>query len=865
MISLVSLSLSLLLDAMDAKSKPEIEQRGLTVRVELEGIDFPTREDAASVNIGLQKSCSCSNFTINVSSSLSKFIASSPSVMRTLQEQLCLPGVRATIKITDGGLSLSPRVGAEYILDWSDVVKSAVHDVLETLGEERLTVPDDLVHHFMDVSQLHSDTQNVHVSFSEEESALCVVGIAAKVNHAVQTLQEDIDAAHAKLLEVTETCVPVNTDILALFKKVQALKSIESECEVRVRIEEKTNMPRLVNVRVSSQRCKVEAAVTKIESLIANVTSVPLPFPKSQHCQDLMTSESGVNFIQHFLESTPCCLQSATTATSAAHTGFKVLCLRTDESDVQDKIDQLLSSFVEGVIELSESDVKSVLSPDWATRVLPTVDDMKRQGLIAISEELKLSRILISGQRAEVTLCRDLITDFLTSKKSVMKSVMVESDDHLGYLKSHQDSLYKPIVAKYEQRSVSITLCPSPPSIVVKGPEDDVLRALVDLKAVTDACKVETMTISQPGINDHFGKPEFKQKVLDVGRRFDVAVKLTTVEDVQPQLQEGSASMADVLLDQPRLLRNYTVVPGKRIEVYEGDITTLRCAAITNACNEQLRHTGGVAKAISQAAGKLVQEDCVDFIQTSGHLLAGDVYPSNVVGNLSCQMLVHAIAPKWKGSASKKAKSKLKECVSNILNTAQDLESVAIPAISSGVYGFPEEVCAEILVTTAIEWINSNTTCSLSRVIFIDINSSVLRWMVGHLEKAVPYTTDKFSIAEGPKKAKKSRPRRALSHLRDTIFGKSHSTVTRVSTAGGQFGLQTKKGLIIHLEHGNITNCKVRRLENWAIAVLLSSGWGKEEEREGRGGGGDMLFLKTIFSLHLACLIWCQWCQQFAC
>lgn len=146
------------------------------------------------------------------------------------------------------------------------------------------------------------------------------------------------------------------------------------------------------------------------------------------------------------------------------------------------------------------------------------------------------------------------------------------------------------------------------------------------------------------------------------------------------------------------------------IQLVQGDITDLDADAIVNAANTSLKLGGGVAGAIRRKGGPRIQEEC-DRI--GGTFVGGAVITSG--GDLRVKYVIHAVGPVY-GEVDEDRK--LRDATVNGLRLADEhhLKSIAFPAISTGVFGFPMERCAEIMLTVAIFYAKTGT--SLERIVF---------------------------------------------------------------------------------------------------------------------------------------------------
>ena len=151
------------------------------------------------------------------------------------------------------------------------------------------------------------------------------------------------------------------------------------------------------------------------------------------------------------------------------------------------------------------------------------------------------------------------------------------------------------------------------------------------------------------------------------------------------------------------------------LELLEGDITELETDAIVNAANERLAHGGGVAGIISRRGGPAIQRESDAWVRLRGRVVTGSAAITSG-GNLKARYVIHAVGPVYDGTV--RSADLLGSAVQAALQMADDhrLGSIALPAISTGIFGYPVEEAARVMLNAAIVYLQKAT--GLERVVF---------------------------------------------------------------------------------------------------------------------------------------------------
>ncbi len=171
-----------------------------------------------------------------------------------------------------------------------------------------------------------------------------------------------------------------------------------------------------------------------------------------------------------------------------------------------------------------------------------------------------------------------------------------------------------------------------------------------------------------------------------------------------------------IIVDKAKLDNN------KILRLVNGDITERNVDVIVNAANSYLKHGGGVAATIVRKGGAIIQEES-DRIG-GGFVLVGSAVITSA-GKLPCKAVIHTVGPRM-GEGDED--NKLLKAVQSTLALAAEKEfkSISIPAISSGIFGFPKDKCAKILVQESERFLKHNNTCSIDIIEFCIFDNETL-------------------------------------------------------------------------------------------------------------------------------------------
>lgn len=183
-------------------------------------------------------------------------------------------------------------------------------------------------------------------------------------------------------------------------------------------------------------------------------------------------------------------------------------------------------------------------------------------------------------------------------------------------------------------------------------------------------------------------------------------------------------------MPDPALRFETTLSSGHRVSLLKADITEQATEAIVNAANFGLDHGGGVAGAIVRKGGRSIQEES-DRI---GKVAIGSAAVTGA-GSLPSKWVIHAVGPVWRGNTPERNDELLSSATIAALEIARakGLHSIAFPAVSSGIFGFPKDRCAQVMTSALMAWANTHAEDSPRDLRFTIVDEETVAIFESHL------------------------------------------------------------------------------------------------------------------------------------
>ncbi|XP_063346030.1 protein mono-ADP-ribosyltransferase PARP14-like [Pelmatolapia mariae] len=431
-------------------------------------------------------------------------------------------------------------------------------------------------------------------------------------------------------------------------------------------------------------------------------------------------------------------------------------------------------------------DQKVLKLPTWGhlkQKLLDTYNLSKKKTVAIEMHPERRNKITVAGFVNPVKEVRQSLKEFIASNSQVQEILRVQSCAVVLFIKKKKPKEWSRIA---KDNHVSVRFYVQKQSISILGARLHVQKAKSCFMELANALFTDTLTVDKPGAKKYF-QNQGKMLLSTLMTELRCAVFLC------PEIEEEEEEEVENYGGENTLC--YCKVQtnsGVLISVSKVDICSFGVDAVVNAANEDLDHIGGLALALLKAAGPQLQKESGDYVAKNGRLRPGDAIITDAY-NLPCKHVVHAVGPRFSDFDRKTAVSRLKTAVRESLRQAEmaNCSSIALPAISSGIFGFPVDLCAETIAQAVREYCDSPQGLrSLTEIHLVDNNDTTVRVMATAVSKE-------------------------FSDLRPTMTIPQQAGGKRTGPSGGH---QRGRGRGQNQSHG--------------------ASWCNEKREEGRGGGG---------------------------
>ncbi|NXD82845.1 PAR14 polymerase, partial [Halcyon senegalensis] len=286
--------------------------------------------------------------------------------------------------------------------------------------------------------------------------------------------------------------------------------------------------------------------------------------------------------------------------------------------------------------------------------------------------------------------------------------------------------------------------------ISLSGPRREVLKGVTLVEEVLSGLHYKRVVIREPGAKSYFKEREHFF-AASAKQEFKCLVSLEEQSEEQPEEEQEHSNIGKPY--------KHVAIGGIVIAVYKADLCAHPVDVVVNASNEDLKHIGGLAEALLKAAGPELQQECDELVRKNGNLQPGCAVITGA-GKLPCKNVIHAVGPRWRKDEAEKCVYLLRKTVKKSLQLAETFNhrSIALPAVSGGIFGFPLELCTHSIVSSIKETLEESMgDSSLKEVHLVDIAQNNVEAFSKALREVFSDYSPSYRSLHHPKKRKISQ------------------------------------------------------------------------------------------------------------
>ncbi|OCT60889.1 protein mono-ADP-ribosyltransferase PARP14 [Xenopus laevis] len=649
----------------------------------------------------------CSNPTIKISipSSISSHLRTMVKIVRTWSDQAS----------TEFSLIISKFKAAEYNVNPS--VWEAIKEEVSSSKYEGVLVKPDLAKQKVFLAGLSKDITKLEQTFRD----------------LVENTSRRIDRINQSM-EVCEPLAPALYEIMFNSGHINNIQSQSPDLRMKYDVSNRNLNLYGVKEEILSAQCEILQITRQLK-----FKSIPLDphiinflgLTDNDELSCLLLTRYSINAMFN------------TEDTSVKLTGFSMK----DLSEAEEQMRRELACK-----QFTVEDKMIIKGPEWKslhTHLCKLFNSEKCTIMIEALPRGAENQVVIAGLASSVGNAAEQVNDFLERNTPIQKEIQVKSVAVIQFIREEKQDTLNEI----KKKNVSVTL--KRKSIALRGCRLYVHEAVSLIERVLPSLHTEVLRVNKPGAKKFFIEKE-EIFITTARSKYKCIIYLQ---------KEGEEDFTDIDMNVNEVPKWQIALPcGITIAVYKDDLTRHQVDVIVNAANEDLKHIGGLALALLRAAGPKLQTDCDQIVKRSGKLLAGEAKISDG-GNLPCKQVIHAVGPRWDPSSQVKCERQLRKAITNSLELATENghTSIAIPAVSSGIFGFPMERCIKNITETINQFSEDyQGTSSIKRIHIVDMDDRIISTFIKLLkvefEDKNVHVSPKSNVKEEEKWRPNSKP-----------------------------------------------------------------------------------------------------------
>ena len=690
-----------------------------------------------------------------LSQRMAKYIASKLDALNSILLEYC-----ANISVTEEGVIVSPTAGNENISTWQDVCSTKLNSWLQKLKEAAIEINPSLA---IQINDLIANASNASdIVFELIINKLYVTGDSNQVDELITKVQ-DFQA---------EEQIETETVSLEMLHLIFIMNICGKDLQDEYPHVEFTSKPESGVIEITGKKCNREEFIEVLNKQKYFHKEI---YSESEYYNFLCT-EKGEKLVSDCITD----LESITTFLDPVTEKFYVVGFPKNQVEMVERI--IKKRIMKDKVPFPSQFERVCQEPSWKKRQNET--ETLCNVCITMSPESQC--LCIVGDSSNFHSAKTQIVDYIREECHGKCRILLETGQWKLMSEGTLNQKWSGLVSKMYEHNISLQQPnkeDQDPVLLLEGDARTIQEFEKQIKDLVASVYSSSIVFARPGGARFFTSQNAKATLIGIEKMemscIDIKVRADKHKFTTKKMQEMCTAHT---------------AEGKAIILIKGDITECSVDVIVNAANGELNHMGGVAAAIVRKGGKIIQEESQQYYLRNGMLNDGEAVLMKQVGNLPCQCIIHAVGPKWK-NGQKKEYEILKSACFISLNLAREFHSIAFPAISAGIYGFPMQKCANCLIESFVVWSKNNVTTALKQMyVVVDSSNAIHAFTEAIKQQLQDSATSSISVNKELKKS--TRHKVPLLH-------RSRKTNDRNASGCGRFVPFERDTLIEDLQYAS--------------------------------------------------------------
>ncbi|XP_065184537.1 protein mono-ADP-ribosyltransferase PARP14-like isoform X2 [Sycon ciliatum] len=609
-------------------------------------------------------------------------------------------------------LRVTPVEGKSGMYGWKKNATAALSDFLKGLSTVTFNVLTDVYKESVGNGRLQialRQYQNIIVHYEEAEHSISLAGelqaVSAARNDAMTMLLE----VETSLTERVDEFMKLRPVHRAFVEQVGILQRPDMSSVEMKFVKNGKNRGSLM---VQGPRHHVKEISNKLLALTQQVMETRLVIQHPEAAA-LLASDLGQSYMMSVAKAFREDLETIVFVSAGAKENqIGLVGWNSDEQDLVEIKTRLEDSCTTSTIHLQPHEAETLSSSEWRTLLA----EMKKQYLVEITNgSVRDSDVMLCGVNVHFAAVKGHIAEFMLEHAVLSANIEISVGEERCIKTYMRDD-----VASVKKQCMLPRVDVSGTAITFRGNVRNVQKAKEAFGSLLKRIFNDCFQVQKPGIQQLFQNSKTIKHLKDIESSHKVIIQSGNAT------AEGTSGEAGAAASQT-LVEGTLLPSGGLVRVVRGDITRHSCDAVVNAANDRLQHVGGVARALVQRGGRSIQDECDKVMRGKAALQPGEVVCTKP-GTLDCKLLIHAVGPRFHNGYSGEEKD-LEKAARNCLQAAakNKCRSVAMPAISTGVFGYPSKDAAIVLLRTVVDYLKNNGKAgSVKEVHFVDQSPEIV-------------------------------------------------------------------------------------------------------------------------------------------